>query len=282
MRYLMNELATIAKSHKWNLPTVCPVCGGELVLSENHCQLKCSNDFCKSKYAGRINKWTNTMDIKEFGGSTIDKLIENNVIDSISSLYTMDLEKIATIPGFGVRSAEKMKKELDAHKTMTLAKFIAGYNIDSIGEKVIENIIKFYGFKKFEDFFGSNSSQRFVCDGVAAITSKKLHEGLKMLKKDMEKTLKHVTIKTATPKKIAVGGSLNGKSFCFTGAASMPRKELWALVEKNGGIVHESMKKDTDYLVLADVNSTSSKAVKARKQGTNLLSEDDFVKMCGK
>jgi DNA ligase (NAD+) len=53
------------------------------------------------------------------------------------------------------------------------------------------------------------------------------------------------------------------------------------LVEKNGGIVHESMKKDTDYLVLADVNSTSSKAVKARKQGTTLMSEDDFVKMCG-
>ena len=91
-----------------------------------------------------------------------------------------------------------------------------------------------------------------------------------------------VTIKNAAPKKVVVGGSLGGKSFCFTGAASMPRKELWALVEKNGGIVHESMKKETDYLVLADVNSTSSKAVKARKQGTTLLSEDDFVKMCGK
>ena len=278
----MNTIEILAKSHKWNLPTVCPVCGGELTISDNHCQLKCTNDFCKSKYAGRINKWTNTLDIKEFGGSTIDKLIENNVINSISSLYTMDLNKIASLDGFGVRSAEKMKKELDAHKTMTLAKFIAGYNIDSIGEKVIENIIKFYGFKKFEDFFGSNSSQRFVCDGVAAITSKKLHEGLKALKSDMEKTLKFVTIKNAATKKTVVGGSLGGKSFCFTGAASRSRKELWELVEKNGGVIHESIKKDTDYLVLADVNSTSSKAKKARAQGTNLLSEEDFVNMCTK
>ena len=278
----MNTIEILAKSHKWNLPTVCPVCGGELTISDNHCQLKCSNDFCKSKYAGRINKWTDVMDIKEFGGTTIDKLIDNNIIDTISSLYTMDLNKIASLDGFGVRSAEKMKKELDAHKTMTLAKFIAGYNIDSIGEKVIENIIKFYGFKKFEDFFGSNSSQRFVCDGVAAITSKKLHEGLKMWKSDMEKTLKFVTIKEAAPKIVVAGGSLGGKSFCFTGAASMPRKELWALVEKNGGIVHESIKKDTDYLVLADVNSNSGKAKKAREQGTTLLSEEDFVKMCTK
>lgn len=278
----MNTIEILAKSHNWNLPTVCPVCGGELSISDNHCQLKCMNEFCKSKYAGRINKWTGVMDIKEFGGTTIDRLIDENIISTISSLYTMDLEKIASLTGFGVRSAQKMKKELDAHKTMTLAKFIAGYNIESIGEKVIENIIKFYGFKKFEDFFGSNSSQRFVCDGVAAITSKKLHEGLKMWKSDMEKTLKFVTIKNAAPKTVVVGGSLGGKSFCFTGAASMPRKELWALVEKNGGIVHESIKKDTDYLVLADVNSNSGKAKKAREQGTTLLSEDDFVKMCGK
>ena len=74
---------------------------------------------------------------------------------------------------------------------------------------------------------------------------------------------------------------LNGQSFCFTGAASRPRKELWELVEKNGGVVDETMKKTTNFLVLADPNSTSSKAQKARKQGTTLISEEDFVKMCG-
>ena len=278
----MNIIQTLAKTHKWNLPTVCPVCGGELTLSDNHCQLKCSNDFCKSKTSGRINKWTNTLDIKEFGLNTIETLIDNGVIDSISSLYKMNLNKIASIEGMGMRSAEKMKKELEAHKEMTLTKFVAGYNIEGVGEKVIENIIKFYNFKTLSDFYGSTSSQRFVCDGVGSVISKKLAEGLKALKSDMEKTLKFVTIKNATQKKVVAGGSLNGKSFCFTGAASRPRKELWELVEKNGGIVHESMKKDTYFLVLADPNSTSSKAQKARKQGTNLLSEDDFVKMCGK
>lgn len=274
------NIQALAQAHKWNLPTACPVCGGELVLSDNHCQLKCANDFCKSKFAGRINKWTNTLDIKEFGLTTIETLIDNGVIDTISSLYTMDLDKIATIEGMGNRSAAKMKKELDSHKEMSLAKFIAGFNIDGVGEKVIENIIKFNGFKSFTDFFGSDSSQRFVCDGVGAIISKKLSDGLNALREDMEKTLNFVTIKVEEPK-VVTGGVLGGKSFCFTGAASRPRKELWAMVEKNGGIIHESMKKDTSFLVLADPNSTSSKAVKARKQGTTLLSEEDFVKMCG-
>jgi DNA ligase (NAD+) len=53
------------------------------------------------------------------------------------------------------------------------------------------------------------------------------------------------------------------------------------LVEKNGGVVDETMKKTTNFLVLADPNSTSSKAQKARKQGTTLISEEDFIKMCG-
>ena len=279
----MNAIQTLAKLHNWNVPTVCPICGGELELSENHCQLKCVNDFCQSKTAGRINKWTGTLDVKEFGLRTINLLIDNGVVDSISSLYTMDLNKIAKIEGMGKRSAEKMKKELDVHKEITLAKFIAGYNIEGVGEKVIENIIKFYNFKTLNDFFGSTSSQRFVCDGVGDVISTKLAEGLKALKSDMEKTLQFVTIKSAAPKKVvAGGGSLGGKSFCFTGAASRPRKELWELVEKNGGVIHESMKKDTDVLVLADVNSTSSKAVKARKQGTTLMTEEDFVKLCGK
>ena len=277
----MNAIQTLAKLHNWNVPTVCPICGGELELSENHCQLKCVNDFCQSKTAGRINKWTGTLDVKEFGLRTINLLIDNGVIDSISSLYKMDLKKIANIEGMGMRSAEKMKKQLDAHKEMTLAKFIAGYNIEGIGEKVIENIIKFYNFKTLSDFYGSTSSQRFVCDGVGDTISTKLAQGLEVLREDMEKTLTYITIKNPEPKKVVTGGVLGGKSFCFTGAASRPRKELWALVEKNGGVIHEGIKKDTNFLVLADPNSTSSKAVKARKLGINLISEEDFVKMCG-
>ena len=53
------------------------------------------------------------------------------------------------------------------------------------------------------------------------------------------------------------------------------------MVKDNGGIVFDSCKKGLDYLVLADPNSTSTKAVKARRDGVNLISEEDFVKMCG-
>lgn len=276
----MNIIQTLAASHKWNLPTVCPVCGGELTLSDNHCQLRCVNEFCKSKFSGRIGKWTNTIGAKEFGLTTIETLIDNGVIDTISSLYTMDLDKIASISGLGKRSAMKMKKELDSHKEMTLAKFIAGYNIEGVGEKVIDNIIKAKNFKTFNDFFAyAETSERFVCDGVGSIISKKLAQGLQALREDMEKTLTFVTIKEPEKKIINTNGVLGGKSFCFTGAASRPRKELWSLVENNGGIVHEGIKKDTDFLVSSDINTKSSKFVKATKLGVNCITEKQFMEM---
>ena len=43
----------------------------------------------------------------------------------------------------------------------------------------------------------------------------------------------------------------------------------------------KSVGKGVSYLVLADPSSTSSKAKAARKLGTKLLREGDFVKMAG-
>lgn len=74
--------------------------------------------------------------------------------------------------------------------------------------------------------------------------------------------------------------NLNGKSFCFTGAASKPRAQLWQITEDNGGIVHKSCTKDTDYLVVADPSQLSIKTQKAIRNGTKLISETEFESFC--
>ena len=72
------------------------------------------------------------------------------------------------------------------------------------------------------------------------------------------------------------GGPLNGLSFCFTGALSRPRKEFEDIVEKHGGTLLSGVTKDLKFLVMADPNSGSSKAEKARKYGTQCINEADF------
>jgi DNA ligase (NAD+) len=72
---------------------------------------------------------------------------------------------------------------------------------------------------------------------------------------------------------------LTGSSFCFTGAMSTPRAKLQNLVKDNGGSVKTSVGKGLNYLVIADPSSTSSKAKAARKLGTKLISEQEFMDM---
>ena len=55
------------------------------------------------------------------------------------------------------------------------------------------------------------------------------------------------------------------------------RPVLEKMAAEAGADVKQSVGKGLTYLVIADPNSTSSKAVAARKFGTTLISEDAFL-----
>jgi NAD-dependent DNA ligase len=54
---------------------------------------------------------------------------------------------------------------------------------------------------------------------------------------------------------------------------------MWELVEQNGGVVHESVKPNTNFLVQVDPSSSSSKTQKAIKNGVKIMGEDEFFKL---
>lgn len=269
-------LEELVKTHNWNLGLFCPVCSGKLVLSENHKQLTCSNEFCTSRSSGNISKWSDKLKIKELGLTTIEKIQDLGYFKTISSIYSdmKDLTVNSEMVSLLGKNWENIKKEIKSHQTITLSQFISGYNIPGLGEKQIQRIIDSFGFTTLNDFIGTNPD-RFICDGIGSIISRKLHEGLEVNLPDMEKTLSYITIMSKQVK----SGCFSGMSFCFTGSMDKPRKELQKLVEQNGGINFDSVKKGLTYLVIQDPNSTSSKAVKARTLGITLISPEQFINM---
>ena len=73
---------------------------------------------------------------------------------------------------------------------------------------------------------------------------------------------------------------VKGKSICFTGKLyNFTRNQARAMAVNAGMTIYETVLTDLDYLVMADPNSTSSKACKARRYGVRLISEDEFLKM---
>ena len=79
--------------------------------------------------------------------------------------------------------------------------------------------------------------------------------------------------------KVVASSGLAGKTFVLTGAMSVSRGQIKALVEANGGKVTGSVSKRTSYVVAGD--SPGSKVDKAVKLGLPVISEADLRALIG-
>jgi DNA ligase (NAD+) len=124
--------------------------------------------------------------------------------------------------------------------------------------------------------FGKLGAPQFEnVPGVGPSKAKSLADGLKTYQPVILEMLK-LGVKV----KEKIVGTLSGKSFCFTGSMVNKRAVLEKMVVDAGGEIKNSVGKGLSVLVIADPqNSSSSKAVSARKLGTKLISEDEFLKM---
>ncbi len=95
-------------------------------------------------------------------------------------------------------------------------------------------------------------------------------------------------IGAATASRAAASSPLAGQTICFTGALSghlgcerITRTMAEALAEKAGLEVRASVSSDLDILVVADPNTQSTKARKARQYGTRVIAEMELWRQLG-
>jgi DNA ligase (NAD+) len=100
--------------------------------------------------------------------------------------------------------------------------------------------------------------------------------GKKVLARIRELGIKPVSEKASN----MATGIFAGKTFVLTGTLpTMAREEATAKIEAQGGKVSGSVSKKTDF-VLAGAEA-GSKFDKAQQLGVKILSEAEFLKMCG-
>lgn len=253
-------------------PDKCPVCGAKTVFKGAH--LYCTNkETCPAQVIGRLNKWIGELNILEWGEAVLTKLIDSGKVKDVSDLYLLKVNDIAELDRMGEKSAQNLIAELDKFRSVTLANFIGGLSIDNVATSTVETVMD-AGYHDLEAFFAASVGDFIKIKGIGPEKATALFEGLKENKDRIQKILDAgVVIKGKTI------GSLTNQSFCFTGSLSMPRPKLMQMVEAAGGKCETSVKKNLTYLVMDDPNSTSSKAQAARKIGTKILSEEDFLEM---
>lgn len=255
-------------------PTQCGHCGTSLV--DEGTRLFCPNTACPKRIHHRLEKWVQVLDIRDFGITLIKRLFSKKRLMSISDIYTLTKQELAQMDGLGEKSAEKIIASIQAKRTVTLAQFIAGFDIEGLGITMIEKLMH-AGFTNLESLFALKQESIAEIAGFGDIMATGLINGLTECKDEMLFLVQNNIIyiqETQTQNNEKV----QGKSFCFTGELlSMKRTQAQELVKKFGGIVKTSIVQNLSYLVTNNSDSGSTKNKKAQEAGVAIINEKEFL-----
>lgn len=253
-------------------PKNCPVCNGTVTLDGEN--LVCTNvDDCLAQIEGRIKNWVAELNILELGVTLIEKLAQAKLVTTPADLYTLTVDQLANLDRMGEKSAKNVYESLWKVNPITLDLLIGALSIPMIGSSSIRLLMD-AGYDSLAKIRAMNSSDMEAIKGMGPSRAESLVSGLRKYKNVIDALLTN-----GLKIKDKVIGTLTGKSFCFTGSMRTKRAVLEQMVLDAGGTNKSSVGKGLAYLVIDDTSSTSSKAVAARKIGTSLLSEDEFLKL---
>lgn len=258
-------------------PKQCPECQTETEFVGEY--LTCPNKAtCPAQKVGRLMLWINEQNILDWSTATIERVIDAGLVSDVADLYKLKPEQLEPLERMGKKLAKKLVDIMDQHRKLTLENLIGGLGVPGVATRTTKLIVD-AGYDTLEKMYALTPAELESIPGFGSIRAKAFINGLKENKQRIKDILEAgVTIKEKEAVTVKEG-KLNSASFCFTGKSSLPRKTLHQLVSENGGIVKDSVTKDCGYLVVADPSSNSSKIQKARKLGTQVLSEEEFMEM---
>jgi DNA ligase (NAD+) len=271
--------AVFKKAKTFVSPRYCPSCNVRLIESDP--DLLCKNQDCPGIAIAQIEYFITSLGAENIKYATIEKLYNSAKVRTLQDFFDLTERQISKIDGLGDITASMIIEERKKLLTTTEPELLAAFGIPLIGLKIAQKIFNHRKFKgSFDNFI--NCDQGVLRNIILSI------EGIGPAKADaitdnisdyrsIYAYLKSVGLKF---KKIKTTTKFGGKAFQFTGAMEKPREELETLVTLNGGRL-ASVSRYLDYLVIADRNSASSKATKARQLGIKMISEEEFLEMLG-
>ncbi len=255
-------------------PSYCPVCNTGTMMDGEYVICPNTSD-CPAQTVGRIKRYLKELDVKEWGDVLVEKLVDGGMVRQASDLYKLTEEQLAGIERMGDRSAQKVLKTLWDRNPIPLENLLGACSIPFCASATIKMVMG-AGLDTLDKLRKAQSGDLLGVPGLGPVKAqalwKWLHSNISLVDDILSAGVKI---------KEKIHGNLTGKSFCFTGSSVRPRGELEGFVVAAGGEVKGSVSKKLTYLVMADPNSTSTKAQAARKNGTKVLSEEDFLKMVG-
>lgn len=283
------EILGIADEHKGQIfaeivkPTHCPSCNSELIQSGAY--LYCMNETCEGQALKSIEHFASktAMNIEGLAERTIEQLFKNLNVKDISGLYTLTVEDLLKLDGFGEKKADNVYQAIQRTKNAPLDKFIISLGIDNIGPKAAKLLCDKYG--TLEKIMNSTVEELQTISSFGAISSDSVidffsHERNQRL---IENLLQVGVNPTYNKVEVKENDTFKSKKVVLTGTlTTYKREEAAAILESLGATIVGSVSKKTDIVVYGDeAGSKLTKAEGLIASGSPiiLMDEKTFVKL---
>ena len=267
----------------YRFPTKVAECGGDGSIervpgmSAYRCVAKDSDILHRRRLYYFVSR--GAMNIDGVGPRIIDALLDNNLINTASDLFTLTEGDLAGLPGFKEKSAQNIIQAIHAVRTVPLYRLLIALSIEHVGEETARIIAEAMG--TMERVRKATREELADIYGVGEIVAGSLVTWLSSAEhaRELDALLTHITIEKQ--KSVAREAlPLVGKTLVFTGTLpSLGRTEAEDMARNAGATVSSSVSKRTSYVVAG--SDPGSKVTKAESLGVTILDEAGFRALLG-
>lgn len=283
---VLTDLRT-GKEKKFTWPTTVSECGGDGSIERipGQAAWRCVNKDSFAQLRRKFRHFTSksALTIEGLGPSTIDALLEKQLVLHFNDFFTLTEGDLLTLEGFAPISAKKLIDSLRrVSRSVPLPRLVTGLSIPQVGEETA--VLLSRQFETIDDIAKAKEADFTAIHGIGDVVAREIAQWFMLTEnKDLIKRLKQVLhIENSEIARFALtqNGSLplQGKTFVLTGTMeSMSREEAKEKLRSLGADVSASVSKKT-FAVVAGAEA-GSKRDKAEELGVTIMDEKDFLKL---
>ena len=264
------------------MPKKCPVCGGAVAKKSGEVDWYCADPDCSVREKRQLEFFVskNAFNIEGLGPKIIEQLINKGLIKEAADIFELTEGDLKPLERFADKSAENLVSSIQKSKEISLERFIYALGIRHIGLETAQEIAEQFG--TIEKILNLRKADLESLYGIGEVVGNSFETFFsKRENQKLIKRLQDLGVKIRPYHSPVVSKKLLGKSFVITGSLeSMPRDDAHKKIVQLGGKVSSSITSKTNFLVVGD--EPGSKLDKAKKFGTKIVLEKEFLHMIGK
>jgi DNA ligase (NAD+) len=272
-----------SKPYQWPKKVIECGGGGEIERVPGSAAWRCvyKNSFAQLRRRFRHFASKGALNVEGLGPSTVDALLEKQLIQHVDDFFTLKEGDLLMLEGFAEVSAKKLIASIAQASRTTLARLLTGLSLPHVGEETA--LLLAQHFATIDDLAQTEEETLRNISGIGEIVAHAIVEWFaEPQNRDLVRRLKKVlTIENEAFGQNQKPLPLAGQTYVVTGTlSSYDRDHIKELLRAAGAAMSESVSKKTTGVIVGE--NPGSKLAKAQELGVPVLDEAAFERLLGK